>query len=162
MPHRRREAGTFQAAQKRSKKSWNGNRTGTEIVRRVYRVTRRKTEARESAPGPVRFPIHTWLRDRQRANRATWEYTPHAMLQEAPGTNTRTCSRAETHKGLRHRCCLREHTAGSLSSKLLCCSLGHFRCSEWMDLSVWWPDTGRIVLLGQARIHPQNTFWRWN
>lgn len=63
MPHRRREAGTFQAAQKRSKKSWNSNRTGTEIVRRVYRVMR-KTEAREPAPGPVRFPIHTWHKDR--------------------------------------------------------------------------------------------------
>lgn len=55
-----REAGTFQAAQKKSKKSWNGNRTGTEIVRRVYRVMRRKREARELAPGPVCFPIHTW------------------------------------------------------------------------------------------------------
>lgn len=41
--HRRREAGTFQAAQKRSRRSCNGNRTGTEIVRRVYRVTRRRT-----------------------------------------------------------------------------------------------------------------------
>lgn len=64
VPHRKREAGTFQAAQKGSKKSWNGNRTGTEIVRRVYRVMRRKTEAREPAPGPVRFPTHTWHRDR--------------------------------------------------------------------------------------------------
>lgn len=62
MPHRRREAGTFQAAQKRFKKSWNRNKTGAERVRRVYRVMRRKREARESAPGPVCFPIHTWRR----------------------------------------------------------------------------------------------------
>lgn len=31
-----------QHKKKRSKKSWNGNRTGTEIVKRVYRVMRRK------------------------------------------------------------------------------------------------------------------------
>jgi hypothetical protein len=36
--------GTFQEAQKGSERSWNGNRTGTEIVRRVYRVMGRKTE----------------------------------------------------------------------------------------------------------------------
>lgn len=42
VPHRRREAGTFPTAQKRSKKSWNSNRTGREIARRVYRVMRRK------------------------------------------------------------------------------------------------------------------------
>lgn len=71
VPRRRREAGTFQAAQKRSRKSCNGNRTGTEIVRRFYRVTRR-TEAREPALGGVN-PCHV----------------PHTTLQEAPGTSTR-------------------------------------------------------------------------